>query len=285
MRADSPAEIPRTARHRLGGCPPSVTGGSSEWARAEHRERPGAPRRRALPALRRARQRRDGHRLVRLRRRAAAPRRGEGAEGPAGRARAGGPRPPRTHHAGGPGAGRAVAPQRHHGVRRRGRRRPAGRRPGAGPLPQPRDDDRRERRPHGRAGRGGRVRHGGRAARGAPRGHHPPRREAGQRPHRRRRPRQAHRLRHRPQLRRRAHDQRRPRARLTRVHRARGGGGPAGHARGRPVGARRHALRRRRGPPALRRARRPRRRRSPRSSTARCRGRAARARSSTSSPR
>ena len=38
----------------------------------------------------------------------------------------------------------------------------AGRRPGAGALPQPRDDDRRERRAHGRAGRGRRVRHGGR---------------------------------------------------------------------------------------------------------------------------
>ena len=54
------------------------------------------------------------------------------------------------------------------------------------------------------------------------------------------------------------HDQRRPRARLARLHRARGGGGPARHARRRPVGARRHAVRRRRGPPALRRARRPR---------------------------
>ena len=135
------------------------------------------------------------------------------------------------------------------------------------------------------AGRGRRVRHGGRPARGAPRGHHPPRRQAGQRPHRRRRPRQAHRLRHRPQLRRRAHDQRRPRARLTRVHRARGGGGPARHARGRPVGARRHALRRRRGPPALRRARRPRvddHRGRRRRGAAAAR---ARARSSTSSPR
>ena len=41
---------------------------------------------------------------------------------------------------------------------------------GARPVAQPRDDDRRARRPHGRAGRGGRLRHGGRPARGAPRG-------------------------------------------------------------------------------------------------------------------
>ena len=58
-------------------------------------------------------------------------------------------------------------------------------------------------------------------------------------------------------VRRRPDDQRGPRARLTRLHRARGGGGPARHARRRPVGARRDALRRGRGPPALRRARRP----------------------------
>ena len=78
---------------------------------------------------------------------------------------------------------------------------------------------------------------------------------------------------------------RRPRARLARLHRARGGGGPARHARGRPVGARRHAVRRGRGPPALRRARRP---RLDDHRGGRRRGAAAdagRARSPTSSPR
>ena len=135
------------------------------------------------------------------------------------------------------------------------------------------------------AGRGRRVRHGGRPARGAPRGHHPPRRQAGQRPHRRRRPRQAHRLRHRPQLRRRAHDQRRascsahPRTSRPRWRRASRSRPPPTCGASAPPSS----------PPS--RAARPTTctatpcRRSPRSSTARCRGRAGRARSSTSSPR
>ena len=103
----------------------------------------------------------------------------------------------------------------------------------------------------------GRLRHVGGTARGAPGRDHPPRRQAGQRAGRRRRAGQAHRLRDRPQRVRRADDDGGPGARLPRLHRAGGRRGPAGDARRRPVGAGRDAVRRGRGTAPVRRARRP----------------------------
>ncbi len=220
--------------------------------------RPAAPDRRALPVVGAAGQRRDGHGVVGLRRGPAPPGGGEGAQGPAGHTAARGVRDARAHAPRGPRPRRALAPERDHGLRRRRRRRAADGRAGDGAVAQPGHAHLRAGGAVDGAGGGGRVRHRRGAARGAPGRDHPPRRQAGQRPRRPRRPGQAHRLRHRPQRGRRPDDDRRARARLSRLHRAGDRGGPARDARGGPVGARRDAVRRGRGPSALRRAGRPR---------------------------
>ena len=82
-----------------------------------------APDRWPLPARRSSRQRRNGHGVGRLRRGAAAPGGGQGAEGPPGVPDARGGRGPGTHHARGAGPRRPVAPEHHHRVRRRRGRR------------------------------------------------------------------------------------------------------------------------------------------------------------------
>ena len=176
------ARHPPRARPRRGSASRSGTGGgpsrratgdSSEWPGAQPGQRP-APHRWPLPVVDVAGQRGDGHRLVRLRRGAAAPGRRQGAEDPAWGAGAGGARHARADHARGPRPRRPVPSQRHHRLRRGGGRRRAGRRPRDGAVPRPGDADRRQRRADRAAGSGDRFHHGGRPARGAPQRHHPP---------------------------------------------------------------------------------------------------------------
>ena len=162
---------------------------------------------------------------------------------------------PGPRRARGPARGPAEPPA-HRGdlrPRRRGRRPLAGHGVRPGPHPEPARRRGGAARPRGGARRAGAGRR--RPGRRPQRRHPPPRREALEHPDPPRRQREAHRLRHRARDRRRHLDPDRARHRLAGLPRARGRLGRTGVVRQRRLGARRHALPRARGTPALRHGR------------------------------